>query len=185
MQVSIKFNQAQLSRIKRDFANAPALMRTAGKLAVNRTLNTTRTKVSSEIRRDLPIKKRELESRNLRITLKPTKTHPSGKISVSGGRIPLLAFGAKQGPRSERHPDARPGKRGTSWRTKKGGARQREQSAFIQTMQSGHVGVFQREGGPEVASNIAALQQSQLAPFVEGTLEKNLDHFAKRMLKLK
>jgi len=199
MQVSVQPNMTQLNRLKRELASAPKKLRRIEATAVRRTMKSTRAYVSKEIRNDLNIKKSALDRRNLQIVRFPSLQSPAAKIEIRGGRIPLIRFAAKQGPRSERAQYAKPGRRGTTWKVHKAGGREHERRSFIQTMpSSGHVGVFQREmtgrnkiyemfgpSVPEVANNIPGLKPAVLAPFVEGKLEKEIDRAATRALKLK
>jgi hypothetical protein len=70
---------------------------------------------------------------------KATRTTPTVTFTVSGKRLPLIAFGAR-GPEPSRGRG-----RGVSYRLPTG--RGRVENAFIATMPQGHRGVFKRVGG--------------------------------------
>lgn len=114
-------------------------LRTQTPIAVTRALNKSiasgRTVMAREMSRDLGLKVGDVRDQIKVIEASPTRLE--AKLSASGKRIPLVAFGAS-GPEPSR------GKgRGVSYRLQ--GQRRRISSAFLATMPSGHRGVFLRK----------------------------------------
>lgn len=108
--------------------------------ALNRAAGSTRTMMVRHVAADVGIK-----ASDVRKVMHLQEARPSqgdkmvARLSISGKRIPLIAFGAR-GPEPSRGRG-----RGVSARLK--GGRNRYPHAFIATMRSGHRGVFQRVTG--------------------------------------
>lgn len=94
---------------------------------INRSLATVQTAVGREIARDTSLPVREVR-KSLALS-RATFQRLIGSVQVTGRRIPLLAFRARQT------------RRGVSYRLR--GSRTIA-SAFLATMRSGHRGVFKR-----------------------------------------
>lgn len=105
--------------------------------ALNRAGVSTRTLMASRVADDMKLRVGTV--RDQLILDRASRGKPQVRISVSGKRIPLYAFGAR-GP----YPSRGRG-RGVTARLPAPG-RGRYPHAFIATMRSGHVGVFQRRG---------------------------------------
>ena len=100
--------------------------------AVNKIAVSARADIVREVRKDLNLKAGELKKRN--ITLKKARyKNPAALIKVSGKRIPLAKFGARQI------------KSGLAYKIDPQGGRKKVLGAFMATMPSGHVGGFTRK----------------------------------------
>lgn len=96
--------------------------------ALKRTGDSTRTHAERLLADDTGLRKKDV-ARALRLE-PPTVRHLVATLHVSGARLPLLAFGARQT------------RRGVTYRLPTG--RGTAPSAFIARMRSGHEGVFRR-----------------------------------------
>ena len=129
--VDIKFDQAKLKRIERMLRGIPGAMPKVVTRAINKTAGPAKTQIGKEIRTEINTTTKRV---NQRLFLqKATYTNWAATISISKRRLPLMSFGAKQI------------KKGVSYNILKSGGRKKIDSAFIQTMSSGHVGVFRRK----------------------------------------
>jgi len=102
--------------------------------AVNRTLSTVQTATVRALATNT-----NLAQKDVRKALSITRArpgNPEGVLRVTGRRIPLLAFGARQT------------RGGVTYRLGQG--RGLAPSAFLATMRSGHRGVFKRKGSPRL-----------------------------------
>lgn len=122
-------------------AGAFARLKQAGPIAVargiNRTANSEKTAMSRDISKDMGLKVGVVKDA---LTVRTaTAGNLTALVTVTGGRIPLIDFSAR-GPNPSRGRG-----RGVTARLPPPGAG-RYPSAFLATMRSGHVGVFQRTG---------------------------------------
>lgn len=138
--------------------------------ALNRAAASSRTFMGRNMASDMTLKVSTVREQ-LKIA-NATMNRPVAQVSVTGARIPLYDFGARQT------------KRGVTARTGKSG-RQLYPSAFIAKMRSGHIGVFKRTTKkrlPIVELHGASLPYifakylPQGQAFAEDALAKNLAH---------
>jgi hypothetical protein len=147
--------------------------------AVNKVGVAARTEIVREVASQVNVKIGELKAR--RVTLsKAYGENPEARIRISGRRIPLQDFGARQT------------KKGVSYAIRKGGRKVFARS-FQATMASGHVGVFTRakaeskaprlpifeKAGPsigEVVSGIESLAQDVFDRRVADDLAAEIDN---------
>lgn len=154
-----------------DFKEKPTQVTRALFRAMNRAVASGRTVMVREIARDV-----RLKSRDVRDAIRLEEASPSrltARISASIKRIPLIDFNAKM-TRG----------RGVTARLPPPGAG-RYPHAFIATMTSGHVGVFQRVAkarlpirelyGPSLGNVFSKYRPLGVAR-VEEVLMKNFDH---------
>jgi len=100
--------------------------------AVNKIAISARTEVVREVRKELNVKAKELKDKN--IALKKARfKNPQAIIKVSGRRIPLAKFGARQI------------KSGLTYKIDPQGGRKKVIGAFMATMPSGHEGAYVRK----------------------------------------
>ena len=198
MKIAVKTALPSNKAMLRELQAAPKKLTKVYQRAINKTAKSVRTHISSVLRNELNIKKTDLDNRNLKVFFSRAGDGTKSLLTIRGARIPLIYFDAKQGPRSQRNPHAPPGKKGVTYRIKKGGKREDIRNAFIVTFRSGHTAVVRRAGkkrykihqlfGPsvkEAALNNPKLSKAALAPVIENRLQKEVDHAAKRVLKLK
>jgi hypothetical protein len=99
--------------------------------ALNHTAAKAQTAANKTIREVYNIKARDVRRAMRMVRARPN--YPQARIDITGAPLPLLAFGARQL------------RTGVSVAVKKG-ERKKVQRAFVQTMPSGHKGVFARGG---------------------------------------
>jgi hypothetical protein len=139
--------------------------------AVNRTMQSVRTETVRRLADDVGLPQREIrKSLELR---KATRNDLRAELTVSGRRIPLIAFHARQT------------RAGVSYGLR--GGRGVAPSAFIATMRSGHRGVFRRRSrarlpidelrGPSLPHVFGARRiREALWAVVDEVYPRNLDH---------
>ena len=138
-------------------------------VAISRALNRAATSARAQLTRDTAADMKPLKTGVVRDALKISKATSSRQIAIitaSSERISLPKFGAKA---------ARGRGRGIAWMMQ--GSRHTDPRGFIATMQSGHVGVFERKGkarlplrelrGPSVATVAAKYGAAGEARFGE------------------
>jgi hypothetical protein len=139
--------------------------------ALNRSLGTIRTSVLRSLAADTGLARKDIEPSvgTVRATFGRQEAH----LAVTGRRIPILAFGARQT------------RRGVTYRS--GSGRKLIPSAFLATMRSGHRGVFKRKTsrrlpiaelfGPSLPHAVRNRRIFELLVGPSGeTLRKNLEH---------
>ena len=130
--VEIKFDQAKLNAVRRQLAGFPRALPKVMSRAINRTATSARTKITSAIRDEVKIKLSAVR-KSVRL-----RTASYGRwqadLAISPFRTPLIHF------------DAQRRKTGISYVINPKAGRKMIKSAFIQTMASGHRGVFRRRG---------------------------------------
>lgn len=109
-------------------------LRLATVRALNRTVSTVRTATSRALAQDTGLPQKLIRPR-LAVE-RATFTRQQATLSITGRRLPLIAFGARQT------------RTGVTYRLP--GGRGRAPHAFLSTMRSGHLGVFQRRGLPRL-----------------------------------
>ncbi len=144
-------------------------LRRAGVRAVNRSMQTVRTATLRGLAEDTGLAQRDIRP-SLGLT-RATFGQPQARLVVTGRRIPLIAFRARQTLTGVSY--RLPGGRGTI------------AHAFLATMRSGHRGVFRRRGrarlpivelrGPSLPQIVRNRDLFNPAP-AEAVLRKNLQH---------
>jgi len=129
--IEIKFNEADVAHVKSMLRGIDDVVPKVLSRAINDTLAGVKTDASAEIRSIITAKKSAVDG-TFR-TVKATVTQLSGLVSSSGPPLPLIEFSARQT------------KAGVSVQVKKKNPRSVIKGAFIQTLKSGHKGVFWRE----------------------------------------
>jgi len=101
--------------------------------AINKVATAARTQIVRRIVEEVNLKSAEVRDRNVSLT-KANYSRLEAMIRISGRRIPLLRWGARQTAK------------GVSYAIRRGG-RQTAPGSFMATMPSGHRGVFVRRAG--------------------------------------
>ena len=173
--VTITINEAKLKRLRRDLTDIPKALPKIVSRAINKVATYTRTKIVREITADVNLKRGDVTKRNVRMK-KASYRKWSATIGISGRRVPVHRFGARQT------------RKGVSYRIRKSAGRQTIAGAFIAKMPSGHVGVYRRVGKtafpiielygpsvPQVMSSVGSLAQPQLEADAGARLEREID----------
>lgn len=129
--IEIKFNETDVANVKAMLRGLDDVVPKVLSRAINDTLAGLKTDASTEIRAIITASKSAVDGTFK--TVKATVTQLSGLIQSSGTPLPLIDFSANQT------------KAGVSVQVKKKNPRSVLKGAFIQTMKSGHKGVFWRE----------------------------------------
>ena len=222
MQISFAVDQRQLDTLMRAFKEVPGKAAQAAVYALNRAADTGKAAAIRQLVANLGIKKRDLTTPHrwgergkprpaVRVT-KATKATLSARLTIESGRIPVIFFGAKATPLTEK---ARV-YTGRGWKTLKHGTGVRwsmgkfgsrfVESAFIgrgrsgrassaDDAASGHTGVFIRKPGVQrlpikqllgVSAGEAALKDTALRRVLEveipKAIEKRMDYELGRIL---
>lgn len=136
-QIAIQLDKDQLADLRRTLRDVPNGVDRAMKSAVRRTTAQVKTRVLKAITSDLNIKRKDIDADKGGHRFGGVRSRvrgDSGYVSVTGRRVPLFRFGAKQT------------KRGVTYRVRKAGGRTMVRSSFVARMGSGHEGVFKRLG---------------------------------------
>ena len=123
----IKVDTAEVDRLLKGLGRASDRIITR---ALNRTANSVKTAGVRAIAKDLRVPQKSVRAA-VRVE-KATFNKRQAAVEATGERLPLMAFGARQT------------KRGVTYKAQQG--RSLVRGAFIQTMPSGHEGVFARTG---------------------------------------
>ena len=172
MQLDIKVNDAQLREVTEALRDVPKGLQKALAGAVNDTVRSTVTFISTKIRDRINIKKKDIDP-HLKRT-KATVSRPSAAVKLSESeRLGVKYFGAKQS------------KKGVSYKIEKGGKRQLIERAFIAERIGGHVFKRQedpspppghrRKGTPVLVKRLKIFKKMGASPwgvFVKAGLEK-------------
>lgn len=150
---SIQIDPRQLADVQDLLKAVPRGMERALRHAIKRTGNTIKAKTLDVITGELNVKRRDINitpgnpgHRFGGVRFARIRTDGlSGKVSVTGHRIPLFRFGARE-LGTKKKP------RGVTYRISRTGSR-RHVRAFIARMRSGHVGVFMRMKKPRFPIN--------------------------------
>lgn len=129
--IEIKLNQADLNNVRKMLSGVPEVVPVVISRAINKTLTGVKTDASAEIRSVITAKKSVVD-KTFR-TVRSTKTHLSALFESKGRPLPLVEYAARQTTK------------GVSVQVKKTESRSVIAGTFIQTMRSGHKGVFWRE----------------------------------------
>ena len=118
MQVDVQVDRRQVRRVERMLQAVP---RGAGKVfsrAINKTATAARRKIVDAVAGELAVRKGELKKRNVKLR-KASYTRWAAAIQITGKRIPLARFQAKQT------------RRGVSYRIRRTGGRKTIPHAFL------------------------------------------------------
>lgn len=131
---------ADISGFRRELRSLGTKAPLAAARALNRSMASVQTQAVRELAGDLGIAQRDVR-RGMALQ-RATRSKLSATLTVTGRRIPLIAFKAK-GPEPSRGRGRVTYRIGSRARTTVAGA-------FITTMRSGHRGVFRRRGIPRL-----------------------------------
>lgn len=183
--IKVTVNRSQMAELKALLEDFPKEIPNVLRRAINKTAVTARKKVLDAVARRIAVKKSDLRRRNVTLT-RASFRRLAAIIAITGRRIPLLKFGARQI------------KKGVSYRIIRQGGRKKILSAFMEgrggqairmPRKSGGTrrGVFARKGteriptvelmGPSVpaaAEDITALQEAALDYDIGGQLEREI-----------
>lgn len=173
--VTVTIDAAKLKRLQRELADIPKALPKIVSRSINKVATYTRTKIVKEITADVNLKRGDVTKRNVRMK-KASYRRWSASIGISGRRVPVHHFGARQT------------RKGVSYKIRKSAGRQTIAGAFIAKMPSGHEGVFRRVGKtafpiielygpsvPQVMSSLGTLAQPQLEADAGARLEREID----------
>ena len=128
--IQVQGSEALVRRLLEIGQDAPR----AATRALNRTLGTVRTATVRALAAELALRNKDVTDGIA--TQRASFARQIATLSVTGRRLPLSAFGARQT------------RRGVTYRLPKG--RGTVEHAFLATMRSGHGGVFLRKGKPRL-----------------------------------
>ena len=128
--VEIKLDSQRLRNIQKQLAGVPKVMPRVISAAINKTASKSKTEIGRRIR-DLIMVKAKYTNKAIRLT-KASYTRWRADLDISPKKIPLIGFSVRQGAK------------GVSSKIEKQKAAKLIQSAFIQTLSTGHKGVFAR-----------------------------------------
>lgn len=222
LNLSVGISEQQLADISRLMTGMPNKAKKVIPHALNRAAESAKTFAKRLISKDLGIPGSSLISphrfgarkgQSVGEALRVEKASPNkleAHLWISGRRIPVFKFKAKQSPPRDRTPKRIKDKAG-NWKTvrlRPGGAKWRigsrsagDQQAFVATMSSGHVGVFKRVGSvdglkrqkiielfgpsvPHAAEGNAAFNRAVNVD-VRDVLRKRIDYEIARLLESK
>jgi len=132
--IQLTVDKTQLDGAKLMLGEIRGIMGKVQSRAVNKSLTTVRAAAVDLLYAELNLRKTDI--RNSFAIYKASYTAPSGSVVSSSRPVPLAKFvGTRQLARG----------RGVSVQIKRTGSREVLRHAFMGTMKSGHVGVFERE----------------------------------------
>lgn len=131
--ISVTVNKKQIAEAKRLLADTPRAMPKIITRSVNKVAVKARTKIIRRVASEIAVKQKDLRQRNVKLK-KANYSTQTATIKITGKRIPLIRFGAKQT------------KKGVTYKIKKSGGRKKITGAFVEAMSSGHRGAFRRKG---------------------------------------
>lgn len=125
----IRYDDSQLKQLERTLAGIPRAMPKVMSRALNRTATEGRTQVARSLSKRMGLRVKDIrETTTIR---RASYRNWRSAVDISKRRIPIYRFGAKQKPK------------GVTYR--KDRKRVLIPHSFIQTMPSGHTGVFRRK----------------------------------------
>ncbi|MBN1377856.1 MAG: phage tail protein [Gammaproteobacteria bacterium] len=130
--VEITFDQKKLNQLMLTLRGYPKALPKIVTRGINKTATAVRTQIVRGIAENINLKIGDIRKKI--ILKKASYLRWLAEIFVSGRRIPLISFGARQT------------KSGVSYRIDKSTGRKKLAHAFIATMSTGHSGVFKRRG---------------------------------------
>lgn len=138
--VRIWLDEAQLADIRRELGDCEGQMPAVLARAVNKVGVAARTKIIRAVTGEVNLKASDVRQKNVSLS-KASYRDPTARIHISGRRVPLKSWGARQIGR------------GVSYAITRGG-RKTVLHAFGATMKSGHLGIFIRSGQPKVGQRL-------------------------------
>ncbi len=142
MAFEITIDDSDLRRLRKELAGIPGGVERVLARAINKTLVFARTRVVNQIAGQLTLRKRDIKNRNIDVR-RASFSRPFARLRISGRRVPLIDFRAKQT------------RRGVSYSILRGQGRKTLQDAFITRTSSGHEGVFVRTGPLRLSRRLA------------------------------
>lgn len=142
-EIELIFDEGQLDRMRRLLRDVPRGERTAIYRTVDRIAHLAQTRIIRMVTARMNIKRRDLVARNIELRTRAANDWVSAMLRVTGRRIPLKDFRARQT------------RKGVSYAILRG-QRKTLVAGFLQTMSSGHEAVFQRSGPPRISHRTAS-----------------------------
>lgn len=136
----VELDEGRRRELEELLAHLPRGLEQALTRAINKVAVAARTRIVRRIVQEVHLTATELRRRNVRL-LRATWRRLAAIVSISGRRIPLRRWGARQT------------RRGVSYAIRRGGRRVLEQ-AFLARIRSGHVGVMLRTGQPRLGRRL-------------------------------
>lgn len=167
--ISVRINKGQFNRLQADLGFTYNQLQRLQVRAVNRTATGLRTYVDKKIRKETPLKQKEVQRKNMRLR-KARRGHPSALLKITGRQIPIKEYAARQK------------KEGVSYRILRRKRRTTIKSAFKNAVFK-EVSIFKREGkrrGP--VRIMLGPSLPQLMQIVPGLTEEKLKAEAERRL---
>jgi len=137
--IDIQMGEAQLAEITTMLDGVPNGVQRVATRAINKIAVSARTHIVRRIVQEVNLKSSEVRNRNVSIS-KAKYSRLAAMIRISGRRIPLLRWGARQT------------RKGASYAIRRGG-RTVLAHGFLASMSSGHAGAFIRRTGKEALKN--------------------------------
>jgi hypothetical protein len=128
---SIKIDPDDLRRVQSMLADIKGAAPRVATRAINKTMTGTKTDTSTAIRAEITAKKSAVD-KTIKIT-RATDNNPTAYIASTGKPLPLMDYGARQT------------NKGVSVQVRKDRTRKVVPQTFIETMKTGHKGVFWRK----------------------------------------
>jgi len=139
MEVEIKFDKKKLARVQALLKGIPGALPRVMSRAINKTTLAARTRIVRAIAAEIKVKQKTIRQR---ISLdRATYTRWQAKLHITGRRIPLIYFGARQMAGGDIRYQINPTGGPTTISYDK-----ESNPVFIGTLKSGHRGVFRRLG---------------------------------------
>lgn len=133
----IEITSEAIERAETLLAGVPKGAERAFSNAINRAITHSKTKAFQEVRKTYEVKQSDLNSATATRVQKANTGNVAGYVSFSGVKIPLYKFNVSQkAPKKSKNIKA--GLMKGSWTA--------FEHAFIAQMNSGHIGIFEREG---------------------------------------
>ena len=151
--INIGIPEAKLAEVTAMLDDVPMGFQRALSRAINKVGVAARTQVLRMIVKEINVTQKELRDENIRFR-RASLDKLFAILEVKGNRIPLVEFGARRT------------NKGVSYAIRRG-QRKTIPSSFLQTMKSGHRGVFLRTGEPrpgrgsKLLSGLSQLSQRQ------------------------
>jgi hypothetical protein len=152
---NITLNISGLKRAIKELRKSEAATKRKAQQAVNRTLLHARTQMTAEVHSELNLKKKNIRS-NIKLRKATKVTGPNGVLKVQNNPVGLIHYAARQT------------KKGTTFKIKRQGSRQRLNHTFIANQAGVGPTVFRREGAarlrirPVYGSSVASLAKGKL-----------------------
>nr|WP_294565005.1 phage tail protein [uncultured Rhodopila sp.] len=166
VEMFLSIDGAVLASVTDQLAQIPGGFQRAAARSVNLVTRKVNTRVLRSVSGEINVSQAELRRRNVSVRQADLQTL-QGAVNITGRRIPLYRFGARQT------------RLGVTYGIRRGGSRTTMLHAFIATMPSGHIGVFFRKKGAktrEIGQRSTALPiQEPFGPSVPVVVENAED----------